>query len=216
MLAPRFLAITPPRASPLQIDASAPERWLDAGLPAEQLAILLRDPLRPAAALLAEPGPHEALATRARALGITVLLSVGPDEQHTLQAPPPAVDGLHLRGRPQPTLGLRVHGRSAHLADLADDARVELPCAYWTFAPVFPTREAGKYPVGLNALRVAVERLRAPVLALGGVDADNAQACRDAGAYGIAGISCFFGVPQRVTHDARAFAGVWHGVLATT
>jgi len=59
------------------------------------------------------------------------------------------------------------------------------------FAPVF--EKGGERGVGLEALREVCRGLpeALPVLALGGVTLDNAQACREAGAAGIAGIRLF-------------------------
>jgi thiamine-phosphate pyrophosphorylase len=59
------------------------------------------------------------------------------------------------------------------------------------FAPVF--EKGGERGVGLEALRAACRGLpkALPVLALGGVTLDNAQACLEAGAAGIAGIRLF-------------------------
>jgi thiamine-phosphate pyrophosphorylase len=56
------------------------------------------------------------------------------------------------------------------------------------FAPVFEKGNAR--PAGLEGLREAC-RASIPVLALGGVTLQNAQACLDAGAAGIAGIRLF-------------------------
>jgi thiamine-phosphate pyrophosphorylase len=59
------------------------------------------------------------------------------------------------------------------------------------FAPVFgKTGSSGTQPAGLAALREACTA-RIPVLALGGVNLENAQACLDAGAAGVAGIRLF-------------------------
>lgn len=59
------------------------------------------------------------------------------------------------------------------------------------FAPVFEKKDApGSRPAGLDALRQAC-KARIPVLALGGVTLENAPACLDAGAIGIAGIRLF-------------------------
>lgn len=64
------------------------------------------------------------------------------------------------------------------------------------FAPVF--EKGGQRGVGLEALRAACRRfpeaspaVNLPVLALGGVTLDNAQACLESGAAGIAGIRLF-------------------------
>lgn len=69
----------------------------------------------------------------------------------------------------------------------------EVGCAaegadFAVFAPVFEKGNAR--PAGLEGLREAC-RASIPVLALGGVTLQNAQACLDAGAAGIAGIRLF-------------------------
>jgi thiamine-phosphate pyrophosphorylase len=58
------------------------------------------------------------------------------------------------------------------------------------FGPVFES--PGKGPaVGIEALRAAVQSVKMPVYALGGVTEENAELCMEAGAYGIAGIRIF-------------------------
>lgn len=62
------------------------------------------------------------------------------------------------------------------------------------FAPVFEKRVRGEVVapgVGLDALRAACAVAPAKVLALGGVTQQNAAACLEAGAAGIAGIRMF-------------------------
>jgi thiamine-phosphate pyrophosphorylase len=59
------------------------------------------------------------------------------------------------------------------------------------FGPVFrsPTKEVT--PIGVESLRAAIQSVRLPVYALGGVTLDNAPLCIQAGAAGVAGISLF-------------------------
>ncbi len=62
---------------------------------------------------------------------------------------------------------------------------------YAVFAPVFEKRGTFPcHPAGLDRLREACQQ-RVPVLALGGITLNNARACRDAGAAGIAAIRLF-------------------------
>lgn len=58
------------------------------------------------------------------------------------------------------------------------------------FGPVFDKRGTEKQPVGIDELR-KVCRHQIPVLALGGVTAENAHLCIEAGASGVAGIRLF-------------------------
>jgi thiamine-phosphate pyrophosphorylase len=59
------------------------------------------------------------------------------------------------------------------------------------FGPVFPSRTKPVTPIGIEVLRAATRSVRLPVYALGGVTAENAQLCIQAGAAGVAGISFF-------------------------
>jgi thiamine-phosphate pyrophosphorylase len=71
-------------------------------------------------------------------------------------------------------------------------ARAELSGAdFAIFAPVFEKKDAPEMkPAGLDSLRRACQQ-RIPVVALGGITLENAGACLDAGAAGIAGIRLF-------------------------
>ncbi len=64
---------------------------------------------------------------------------------------------------------------------------------YAFFGPVFPPRSKSSdlLPRGLAGLKQAARSVHIPVLALGGITAENAEACVSAGAAGIAAISLF-------------------------
>jgi thiamine-phosphate pyrophosphorylase len=111
-------------------------------------------------------------------------------------------DGVHLRtddispsevrkiwaqgGRPfRPLISVSCHSAN-------EVARAGLEGAdFAVFAPVFEKKDAPPARIaGLDRLREAC-RQKIPVLALGGVTIENAGACRDAGAAGIAAIRLF-------------------------
>jgi thiamine-phosphate pyrophosphorylase len=59
------------------------------------------------------------------------------------------------------------------------------------YGPVFPSVTKSLAPIGIEAFREAAASVRLPVYALGGVTAENASQCIEAGAAGVAGISLF-------------------------
>jgi thiamine-phosphate pyrophosphorylase len=111
-------------------------------------------------------------------------------------------DGVHLTASSLPadvvrrTFGAEfLIGVSTHSLDEARAAR-DGGADFVVFGPVFETESKRGFgaPQGLDKLRQVVDELRGfPVLAIGGISLENAGACFDAGASGIAAISLFWG-----------------------
>lgn len=164
------------------------EAQCEEGLAAGIELLLLREPDLDAR-------PYVTLATRlvARSAGAstTIIVSDRADVARASGA------GLHLKSDGPPATRLRAFmgaattiGRSAHDAgEIAGQHDVD----YWLFGTVFSSgsKPAGWTASGEEALAAAVRVARAPLLAIGGVTAANAGACRQAGAAGVAGIEIF-------------------------
>lgn len=115
-------------------------------------------------------------------------------------------DGVHLRSDDiSPTEARRIVENASHQSRTTDRFIVGVSCHtaeevnaaaqehadFTLFAPVFEKRDRPEaQPAGLAMLRDAC-RAKVPVLALGGVTIDNAPACLQAGAAGIAAIRLF-------------------------
>ena len=124
-------------------------------------------------------------------------------------------DGLHLpRGGDIPAaraaLGPRaLIGVSAHNPV---EAAAAADADYVTLSPIFPSLSKpghGAEP-NLAALRSVSEAVAVPVLALGGVTADRVEACRRAGAAGVAVI----GAVAHAEDPARAVGALISAVVA--
>jgi thiamine-phosphate pyrophosphorylase len=88
-------------------------------------------------------------------------------------------------------LGDRIVGRSVHSIEAAREAERD-GADYVIFGPVWPSpSHPGHEAQGLDALTAVVQAVRVPVLAIGGVDAERARLCLDAGAAGYAAIRMF-------------------------
>jgi thiamine-phosphate pyrophosphorylase len=101
-------------------------------------------------------------------------------------------DGVHLPGGGDPAsarlrLPAGLIGVSAHAPQEAE-AQLKAGADYVTLSPIFLTASKPGYgpAVGLDALAAASRLSPGPVVALGGIGADNIAACRAAGARGIA------------------------------
>ncbi len=101
-------------------------------------------------------------------------------------------DGVHLPGGGDPAAARRhlsagLVGVSTHVPEEAA-AQLAAGADYVTLSPIFLSASKPGYgpAVGLDALAAAAQLSPGPVIALGGIGADNAAACLAAGARGIA------------------------------
>nr|WP_255216590.1 thiamine phosphate synthase [Pseudenhygromyxa sp. WMMC2535] len=209
-----MLAITPPSSAAAQIDPGIVDAWARGAASdalASELAVLLRDPGAGPRALLDPRGRLAPLRHALAAHGVPALLSVDAlalrreQERERILAADPPLAGVQLRGDPdlRRIEDARVLvdprwfvGRSCHGLPAADEDARTRASDYACVAPIFPPNTAqpgvDKHALGLAQLR-RWTRSGARVFALGGVDTQNASACLDAGAFGVAGISLFFG-----------------------
>ena len=118
--------------------------------------------------------------------------------------------GLHLssttpirevRQRFDGLLGVSTHGRDALLH--AENAGAD----YAFLSPVYAPHskpEDTRTPLGLERAVAAVKGVSIPVFFLGGINADRARGCRQAGAYGVAAIGAIFGADVKTVPAATA------------
>jgi len=111
-----------------------------------------------------------------------------------------SADGVHLtstgsvadalRARRQSGRSEFLIGKSVHCVEEAIRSAEE-GADYVLLGPVFDplSKERERTPIGLDALRAAVEQVRVPIFALGGVDKTNADVVLRTGVVGVAGIS---------------------------
>ena len=137
-------------------------------------------------------------ARRTEAFGARLFLTGRADIARAAHA-----DGLHLPENEisvaDARLSLGFHlpmGRSVHDLEGAKQAAAE-GANYLLFGAVWPTpSHPGQSGVGLDALRAVCQNVSVPVFAVGGVGADNAARCLEAGAAGVALISGVWEAPD--------------------
>lgn len=108
-------------------------------------------------------------------------------------------DGVHLRADSPPAAAVRAMvpagflvGRSVHSeAEAIEAAASEVD--YLVLGTIFPTasKPAGVSPLGLKPLERAARAIPVPILAIGGITADNVGRVAAAGAAGFAAIGLF-------------------------
>ena len=106
-------------------------------------------------------------------------------------------------GRPDFLVGVSCHS-------LEDAAKAAAAGAdYLFFGPVFatPSKQAFGAPQGLQKLEQVCRAISIPVLAIGGVDSQNARDCLLAGAAGMAAIRMFQQAPERVAAEISRIRG---------
>ncbi len=103
--------------------------------------------------------------------------------------------GVHLRGSSVPPALVRRIAPPGFVISVAIHDGVEIPAEadHALVAPVFqPLSKRGTSPpLGLTGLRRIARASAIPVIALGGITPENAAACMEAGAAGVAGITLF-------------------------
>jgi thiamine-phosphate pyrophosphorylase len=128
----------------------------------------------------------------ARALGGVLVVNDRPDVAVLAGA-----DGVHLgqedlspRDARRALAAGALVGLSTH-DDLQVEAAAGEPVDYVAIGPVFPTgtKADARPAVGLEGVRSARARTRLPLVAIGGITAENGRAVIDAGADGIAVLS---------------------------
>jgi thiamine-phosphate pyrophosphorylase len=182
-------------------------------LPEGWLCVQLRDKHRPLVSLRVFASR---LRVVTRAVGASLVVNgdarlardVGADGVHLGKGAGTVADARALLGRAW--VSVSAHSDGAVRRGLEDGADAVL------VSPVFPSRPPSVYAPskegrGLEALRSAkrIAAGRVAVYALGGVDADNARACAEAGADGVAVVRALLASPEpgriaQAIHNALA------------
>jgi thiamine-phosphate pyrophosphorylase len=134
---------------------------------------------------------------------IDVALAVDADGVHVGQDDMPAALARRLAGTGM-ILGVSAGGTEEAVRAEADGAD------YIGASPVFatPTKPDAPPPLGIEGLRGICRAVKIPVVAIGGMNAGNAAAMREAGAAGVAVVSAIVAA-EDVEAAARAVRDSW-------
>ncbi len=125
---------------------------------------------------------------------VDIALAADADGVHLGQSDLPVADARRLLGPD------RIVGLSVEAVEQAEAAEVE-HASYVAVSPVFgtPTKTNTAAPLGLEGVVAVRARCSRPVVGIGGIDADRAQAVIRAGADGVAVVSAILGAVDIAT-----------------
>jgi thiamine-phosphate pyrophosphorylase len=128
----------------------------------------------------------------------------------SLLAASPGVDGFHVPDDPALLTEFRalfpklLIGASTHSVDGVRNAAAA-GADFLAFGPIFATGSKQNRPHGLDLLQNACSAVSVPIFAIGGISPENARACLDAGAHGVAVVGAIMEASS-VRGAVRAFA----------
>lgn len=184
--------LTTANTTPEDPEFSAILRWVEAAVAAQVNLVQIREKSL-SARVLYELATHAAAITRGTATRLLV-----NDRYDVARAA--GADGVQLTARSLPARVIRqicdedfLIGVSTHSLEEIQQAQRE-GADFAVFGPVFetPSKQAFGEPQGLENLREVTSALKGfPILAIGGVNRENADECLRAGASGFAAIRLF-------------------------
>ncbi|WP_376792993.1 thiamine phosphate synthase [Thermoflexus sp.] len=152
----------------------------------------------------------KAIIERARPAGASVLVNARASVAAACEA-----DGVHLPQGFSVAEARRIVGPARWVGVSAHNLEEALRAAeagadYITLSPIFPPISKPDYgpPLGLGTLREVARAVPIPVIALGGITPENARACREAGAAGIAVLGSVMAA-ENPGGMVRAYLSAW-------